>query len=326
MSAARTKSLHVAVTGAIGYLGRLVLPRLLASPRVGRVLALDLAAPEAEDPRLSFAATDLSRSDSGRDLTAALRDFRADVVVHLAFFTSPVRDAAFAHEVEVAGTGQVLAACAGAGVRRLVMSSTTLVYGAAPNHPNFLDELRPLPERAASPFVADKIEAEQQVRAFRRSHPDLRSVVLRFAPLLGPTIQSPITRYLGGPVAPVLMGHDPLVQCVHEDDAADAVVLSVLAEASGDYNVCGRGVVPLSTALRLSGARALPLPLPLARLTLEGLNATGVTAVPTHMLDYLRFLWVADGSRAERDLGFKPRYGTREALLSFAQARSAGPV
>lgn len=326
MSAARTKSLHVAVTGAIGYLGRLVLPRLLASPRVAKVLALDLAAPEAEDPRLSFAATDLSRSDSARELTTALRDFRADVVVHLAFFTSPVRDAAFAHEVEVAGTGQVLTACAGAGVRRLVMSSTTLVYGASATNPNFLDEDRPLPERAPSPFVADKIEAEQQVRAFRRSHPDLRSVVLRFAPLLGPTIQSPITRYLGGSVAPVLLGHDPLVQCVHEDDAADAVVLAVGAEASGDYNVCGRGVVPLSAALRLSGARALPLPLPMARLTLEGLNATGFTAVPPHMLDYLRFLWVADGSRAERDLGFKPRYGTREALLSFAQARRAGPV
>ncbi len=315
------RKLRVAVTGANGCVGKLTIERLLGCNRVERVLALDVTPPEVEPPALLHAALDLSRANATERLGQDLADFRANALIHLAFFASPIRDAAFAHEVEAIGTGHVLAACASARVRRFVMSSTTLVYGASANNPNFLAEDRPLPAWSGSPYVADKIEAEQQVRSYRHSHPELRSVVLRFASMVGPSIDTPVTRYLRRAVAPVVFGHDPLIQCIHEEDVAEALLLAVLADRTGELNLCGRGVVPLSTALRLTGARALPLPFPFAEALLRALNAVGVTALPPPMLDYLRFLWVADGAAAERDLGFKPRYGTREALLSLAEAR-----
>ncbi|HEY3445945.1 MAG TPA: NAD-dependent epimerase/dehydratase family protein [Myxococcales bacterium] len=321
----RVKKLRVAVTGASGSIGRLALPKLLASEQVESVLALDLSEPDLEHAKLRFAAVDLSRSSAVGDLTRALKESEIGCVVHLAFFSKPVRDSAFAHEVEAVGTGKVLTACAAAGIKALVMSSSTFVYGAEPTHPNFLTEDRPLVPHPQSRFVADRIEAEVQVRAFRKSHPALRSVVLRFAPIVGPSVDTPITRYLGGPVAPMALGHDPLVQCVHEDDVAEALLLSVLSNKRGDFNICGRGVLPLSTVLHLCGARPLPLPLPLATAALKALNALGITAVPPRLIDYLRYLWVADGQKAERELHFRPRHSTREAILSFAQARgSAG--
>lgn len=320
-AAQHPKRLRVAVTGATGNIGRVTLPRLLANDRIGRVVALDVGQPELSHAKLELVRLDLSRARVAEELGATLRTLGTDTVVHLAFFSSPVRDSAFAHEVEAIGTGHVLAACAAAGVKAFVMSSTTLVYGASAQSPNFLTEDRPLPAHSHSRWVGDKIEAEQQVRLYRRSHAGLRSIVLRFAPLVGPTVDTPITRYLGRCAAPVALGHDPLVQCVHEEDAAEALLLAVLSTRNGDYNICGRGVVPLSTALRLAGSRPLPLPLPFASASLHALNAVGITAVPTRMLDYLRYLWVADGTKAEHELGFKPRFGTREALLSFAKAR-----
>jgi UDP-glucose 4-epimerase len=321
MAAARAKKLCVAVTGANGYIGSLALPRLLASPRVARVIALDLAEPAIDDAHLSYAPLDLSRASAVEDLTAALLREKVQVLVHLAFFSSPVRDAAFAHEVEAVGTGHVLAACAAASVQSLVMSSTTLVYGALPQNPNLLGEDRPLPFQPLSRYVADKIEAEQQVKDFRRNYPAIRCTVLRLAPVVGPTVDTPISRYLDRSLAPTLFGHDPLVQVVHEDDVAEAILLAVLGGQSTEYNICARGVVPLSAAVRLAGARALPLPLPLATTALRTLNAMGLTNVPTRLLDYLRYLWVADGSKAEHELGFRPHFSTREALLSFAKAR-----
>ncbi|MGC4113656.1 MAG: NAD-dependent epimerase/dehydratase family protein [Myxococcales bacterium] len=317
----RVKKLRVAVTGANGSIGRLALPRLLDNDQIDRVLALDIAEPEVAHDKLHFAQVDLSRSNAVDELTRALKEAKIDSLVHLAFFSRPARDLAFAHEVEAVGTGKLLAACAAAKVGSLVMSSSTFVYGASPNHPNFLTEDRPLVPHPQSRFVADRIEAEQQVRAFRTSHPTLRSVVLRFAPILGPTVDTPVTRYLTSPVAPMALGHDPLVQCVHEDDVGEALVLSVLSKASGVFNVCGRGVLPLSTVLHLCGSRPLPLPLPLATASLKALNTLGVTATPTRLIDYLRYLWVADGQKAERELHFRPRFSTREAVLSFAQAR-----
>ncbi len=316
-------ALVLGVTGASGSLGRLILPRLLESPKIGRVLALDLVEPERKDPKLQFAAIDLTRPGCTEDLARHLSAGKVQALIHLAFFSNPVRDGAYAHEVEAVGTAQVLAACVQAGVRRFTMVSTTMVYGASPGNPGFLTEDRPLTFHAPNRYVADKVEAERQVQRFRQSHPSLRSCVLRLAPVVGPNVDNPVTRYLGRAIAPVVLGFDPLIQFLHEDDVAEAVLLCALKGFRGDLNVTGRGALPLSVAVRTAGARPVPLPIPFAAAALRALNALGVLAVPPALLDYLHYPWIADGSRAERELGFKPRFSSREALLSFAQSRRA---
>ncbi len=323
----RRDSLAVAVTGAGGSLGRRVLPRLLESSRVSSALALDLAPPEVPErkhPKLSFAAIDLTRPGCADELAQHLSAAKIRAVIHLAFFSSPIRDSGYAHEVEAVGTAQVLAACARSKVPRFTMVSTTLVYGASPKNPGFLTEERPLAFAPPTRYLSDKIEAERQVQRFRQSCPSVRSTVLRLAPVVGPHADNPIARYLARKVAPMVLGFDPLVQCLHEDDAAEAVLLAALSDADGDFNVTGRGALPLSAAIRAAGAVPVPLPIPLASAALRSLNALGVLAVPPALLDYLHYPWVADGGRAERELGFKPRFSSREALLSFAQARRAG--
>lgn len=317
----------VGVTGASGSLGRLVLPRLLESSRVSRALALDLAppaVPERKHRKLSFGAIDLTRPGCADELAHHLSEAGVKVVIHLAFFSSPIRDSGYAHEVEAVGTAQVLAACARAKVRRFVMVSTTLLYGASPKNPGFLTEDRPLAFAPPTRYLSDKAEAERQVERFRRDCPSVSSAVLRLAPVVGPRSDNPIVRYLGRKVAPTVLGFDPLVQCLHEDDAAEALLLAASSEAEGDFNVVGRGALPLSAAVRAAGALPLPLPIPMASAALRSLNALGVLAVPPALLDYLHYSWVADGGRAERELGFKPRFSSREALLSLAQARRSG--
>lgn len=320
----RAKRIHVAVTGASGALGQLVLPHLLASRRVGRVVAVDLTPPSADGERLRSTVLDLTRPDAGDQLADLFLAEEVGAVLHLAFFSREVRDPAYAHEVESLGTSHVLLGAARARVRSLVVPGSTLVYGASPQNPNYLTEDRPLPAGPRSRFVADKVEVEHQLARYRKSHPELESVVLRFAPIVGPSIDNPFTRFLGRRLAPTVMGYDPLVQCIHEEDAVSALLAALWSGRSGPYNVVGRGVLPLSVVLRLVGAWRFPLPAPLSHAALEALNATGLISAPPSLVDYLRFLWVADGRRAERDLGFKPRHSCREAILSFAKARSQG--
>jgi UDP-glucose 4-epimerase len=80
------------------------------------------------------------------------------------------------------------------------------------------------------------------------------------------------------------------------------------------------GVVPLSTLLRLAGKRILPLPSPLLyRMTYYPSQAqTGDP--PAAFYDYLRWLWVADGSRGFDAFG-EPFYTTKEAWISFVSSR-----
>ena len=64
--------------------------------------------------------------------------------------------------------------------------------------------------------MKDKVEVERQVRRFRGENPDVIVTTLRTAATLGPHIRNFATRFFARPVAPQLMGYDPLMQFVHE--------------------------------------------------------------------------------------------------------------
>lgn len=307
--------LRVAVTGANGDLGQLLLPLLARDPDVEAVIALDVARPQGA--KVVYRRVDLTRHDAEAELSRALEEERVDALYHLAFLFSTIRNASFAHELEVVGTLSVLAAAGRVGVRRLVVPSFTVVYGARPDHPALLTEDAPLHGCPSSRFVSDKVEVEVQVRAFHERHPATRTLVLRLAPILGPTVDNPATRLLRGGRVTTLLGYDPLWQAVHEQDVARALHLALTADAEGPFNIVGAGVLPLSGLVRQAGARPLPLPPLVARTSLATLHALGVTGVPPGLLDYVRYSWVADGTRAERVLGFVPRYHARDAAAAL---------
>jgi len=165
--------------------------------------------------------------------------------------------------------------------------------------------------------VRDKLEAEQHVAAFSRRYPDLKIAVLRFAPLLGPGVHTFYTRILDRRVVPVLMGYDPLVQILHPEDALAAAEAAVDRPVAGAFNVVPSRPIPLLTALHLAGKIPVGVPHPLAYPAADLMWATGIGEAPGRFCDYVRFPFVADGARARRELGFTPRYASRDSLLAY---------
>ena len=92
-------------------------------------------------------------------------------LAHLALLYNPIHNASYAHEVEAIGTLQLLGAATAAGVDALVALSSTALYGASPDNPNFITEDRPLKPAPQSRFLADKLEVERRSRASARSDP-----------------------------------------------------------------------------------------------------------------------------------------------------------
>lgn len=313
-----SKPLRVAVTGASGDFGKLLLPLLERDPAVERILVLDVAKPEGT--KVDFHRVDLTRHDAEAELTEALTEHSIDALYHLAFLFGPIRNGSLAHELEVIGTMSVLTAVGRARVSRLVVPSITAVYGARGQHPALLRERAPLLGCPHSRFVSDKVEVEGQVRAFRERHPGTRALVLRFAPILGPSVDNPATRLLKHNVVPTLLGYDPLWQAVHEDDVGRALHLALTADASGEFNIVGQGVLPLSGLIRSAGARPLPLPGPLFRAALHALDVVGAAGLPVALLDYIHYSWVADGEQAESALGFIPLHHARDAAAALRRS------
>ncbi len=307
----------VAVTGASNFLGTELLRRLEEDRRYARVFALDVRQPLTPLDKTEYRKLDLTQPTVDAQIADLIATERVDTVVHNAFLTYPTRATTWAHELEDIGTMHLLNACAESKPAKLVLSSTTMVYGASPKNPNFLTEDQELKGMPGSRFVNDKVRAEKQVLAYANAHPDVAVTSLRFAPLLGPTVTNFFTRFFSRPVAPVMMGYDPLLQFVHESDAGDALKLAVDVDAPGAFNIVGKGVLPYTTILAMMGKVPLPMPRMVAYSLSKALWATQVFDSPPTFLDYLRFLCVADGDKAREVLGFEPRYDLKAIVNDF---------
>jgi UDP-glucose 4-epimerase len=317
----RTRAKVVVVTGAASFLGANLVGLLEEDPGVARIVAIDVKPPGTAQRKTRFYEVDFTGASVEARLSEILDAEHADTLVHLAFMSTPTHGAALAHELESVGTRHILVAARHASIRKVVMWSQTLLYGAHPSNPNFLTERHPLRAPRTEAYFADKIDAEAEIARFAEQTPQSIVTVLRTAPILGPTVHNFLTRYLARRLVPIAMGFDPLVQFLHEIDAIAAFKLAVDRDNPGIYNVVGDGVLPLSTVIKLAGRLAVPVPHPLAETVGAALWLAQVAEAPPSFMHYLRFLCVADGAKARDQLGFRAAYTTREAVLDFTSAQ-----
>ncbi len=310
----------IAITGLGSFLGRALTQRLLQRSPSVRIVGLDRRRPFRLDPLVRFHNVDLTEPTADSRVAEVLSDERAEVVIHTAFRSEPTADLEMDHELETIGSLHVMNACAAAKVRRLVVASSTMLYGPWPDNPNFLTEQHPLRGHPDSHSVSNRVQVEALLAQWRSRHPDTEVTVLRNCWIFGPSYWNHITRYFARPLVPKLMGYDPLMQFIHEDDCVHAFVTAALHQHPGVFNVVGRGVLPLSTILRIAGKRILPMPSALL-YRMAHYPSQGQTGDPPEgFYDYLRYLWVADGQRGWDAFG-EPIYTTREAWMSFVSTR-----
>ncbi|MBI4209765.1 MAG: NAD-dependent epimerase/dehydratase family protein [Deltaproteobacteria bacterium] len=306
----------IAITGVNGFIGSNLLKRLQSRSDY-QVIALDRHQPSFLEPPTKFYQIDLTIPTIDATIAEILERESCDTFIHAAFFNSPSHSRSHPHEVEVIGSINVLHACAKVKIHKILVASTTMVYGANPTNPNFLTENHPLNINPRYRFVADKVEVEKEIRRYRKKRPETIVTVLRPCTILGPTIKNFVTDYLSRPVCITLLGYDPLFQAVHEEDLLNAWDLVIEGDYSGEYNIVGRGVLPFFTLLRLAGKPILPIFHGIAYPMVDALWLAQVTRAPAPHLDYIRYVWVADGTKAKEELGFEAKYSTKEALESY---------
>jgi UDP-glucose 4-epimerase len=309
------------VTGATSFIGTNLIGMLEEEPLVQKVVCLDTQAPRTAASKSRVYDHDLTGPGSEERLTEILAAENVDTVVHLAFLDSPTHSTAWAHELESVGTMHLINACRRTRVNKIVMWSQTLLYGAHPTNPNFLSEKHPLRSRRSEPFFVDKVEAENEVTRFGKPGQGRTATILRTAPILGPTVDNILTRYLRRRYVPTVLGFDPLWQFVHEADAVSAFKQAIVRDAPGIFNIVGDGVLPLSTIIKLAGRTPLPLPRSLAGTLTGALWFAQAAEAPPTFFDYLQYLCVADGALARKQLGFVPAFTSREALIDYASAQ-----
>lgn len=310
----------IALTGGAGYLGLMLLKHLLKLPEVDEVHVFDVRAPlEVHSNKLFFHRLDLTRDTADTQLAEVLLERDIGVFIHGALFADPSHFSAKRREVESIGTFHILNAVAEAQCQHLYVLSSTFVYGASTDNPNFLKEVRKLPSSGPD-FVRTRVDVEKQVAEFAREYRSCRVTTLRFAPILGPNAHHTMARYFIAGIIPKVMGYDPLLQFVHEEDAIRAVLLALRLGLAGTFNIVGKGVLPLSTGIHISGRFPVALPSFLVQPVFELGHQLRVWGLSRSMVPFFMYLCVADGQKAKSVLGFEAKYSSRQALKSMIEA------
>ncbi|PTL77717.1 SDR family oxidoreductase [Vitiosangium sp. GDMCC 1.1324] len=300
----------VVVTGISGNLGR-ALAKLLHKHE--RIIGIDRRPFVGRPKDVEMHQMDL-RKKKAEDVFRK-NDIRA--VIHMGIMHDPRMSEEEHHSFNVVGTTRLLEYCAKYGVPKVVVLSSANVYGPSPDNSNFLTEDAPL--MAASRFsgVRDLIEVDMLAHSFFWKHPHIQTVILRPVHIVGPTIKNAPSNYLRLHRPWMLAGFDPMVQLIHVEDVARAMVEAALRpEPKGVYNVVGPGEVPLSAIHRELGHSPIPVPHPVARPLLNVLFKYRLANFPPPELDHIQFLCNVDGSRWQKDVDWKPRHSMRETIRS----------
>jgi UDP-glucose 4-epimerase len=298
----------IVITGIAGRLGRILARRLHRDGR-RRVVGIDRRPFLGRPKDIEHVQVDL-RTKKARDV------FRAGDVaalVHMGVMHDLRKSEEEHHSWNIAGTMRLLEYCQLYQVPKVVVLSSSNVYGPRPDNAQFLTEDAPLMGSQEFPEIRDLIEVDHLASGFFWKAREIETVILRPVHILGGVHNAP-SNYLRLPVIPTLLGFDPMVQIIHELDVVEAILCALRPGVRGIFNVTGPGELPLSAVIKELERPVLPFPHPLARPLLSTLWRFGATSFPVPELDFIRYVCMVDGKRARAELGFQPRFSLKETI------------
>lgn len=299
----------ILITGICGRLGRRLCRRL---HRERSVIGIDRRDFEGRPKDVAHHKFDIRRKKT-QDV---FRSQKLAAVVHLGVLHDPRVSQAEHHTWNVVGFQKLLDFVAQYEVTKLVVLSTATVYGPRPDNPQFLNEDAPLLGGANFSEIRDLIEVDMLAQSFFWKRPEVETVILRPVHILGSVRNAP-SNYLRLPAIPTLLGFDPMIQVIHQDDVIAAIEKALRPGVRGIFNLAGPPPLPLSKLIAHTGRPRVTIPHMLAGGLLNSLWRYRVTSFPAPELDHIRYVCMVDDRRARELLHWAPARDIEQTVQSI---------
>ena len=308
---------RVLVTGLGTFWGGRLAQMLERDPDVDVIVGLDRFEPSIALERTEFVRSDASYSILSRIVKAV----QIDTILHTFLVVDSTQmSGRTLHEINVIGTMNLLAAASApdSTVRSVIVKSSGLVYGASPEDPVWFKEESRRSHAPRTRVETSLVEVEGYLRDFAEDNPHVIVSLLRFSNVLGPDITTTLSSALELPLVPAILGFDPRIQFVHEDDVLRSILFVLQQESPGIFNVAGDGLLPWSEVAAICGKRMFPIAPYFTELAAMPLRRLGICDLPPETLELLRFGRGMDTSKIKR-AGFSFEWTSAGAVESFWQ-------
>lgn len=309
--------MRVLVTGLSTYWGGQLAQCLEKVPEAEVIVGLDTT-----DPQIPLERTEFVRADSSYSiLSRIVRAAQIDTILHTHLIVDSTNVSGRAlHEINVIGTMNLLAAASAAGspVRKVVVKSSTLIYGSNKEDPNYFREEMSRTRAPHTRVERSLLEVEDYLHDFAEDNPHVVVTLLRYSNVLGHNLDTPVAKSLRLPVVPEILGFDPRLQFTHEDDVLGVFGYAATHDVPGIYNIAGDGMIPWSEVCTIVGKRRVPLLPVLTNYAVEPLRRLGIIDLPPETLALLRYGRGVDNSRFKRS-GYRYRYTSAGTVQAFSE-------
>ncbi len=298
------------ITGISSALGKLLTKKLMHTERVVGIARKPF---HGKPKGIKVYYTDLWK----RKCEDLFRTQGIKAVVHLGLIKNPRIDVRKRHRDNVSGIHALFDYAVKYRTSKVIIMSSAHVYGPQSDNPVFIRESASLNASRALPEMRDFIEVDMYSQSIFWKNPEINTVILRPVNVLGPTVRNAAANYLRKKTVPVLLGFDPMIQCIHEEDLVDAVIKVLKTDVKGIFNLTGPGELPLSAILKELDSARIPIPPYVAKGIFGFMWSTGLSSFPQQEIDFLKYHCIVDGSLAQKVLKLKPQYTLKETIQSL---------
>ncbi len=313
--------MRVLVTGMGGELGTRVAQLLEARPEVDDIMGCDFVPPRRRLRRAEFRRIDPHHRERLREF---VMEFAPTHVAHFGVYEPASRSSPqqAAKRTELTTMVALSAAARAGALEYVVVRSGLEIYGPRSGRATVPDES--VPPAPSSPFGTSLLQVETVAAGLRHRH-GVAVGALRYAPVVGSHVPSPLGRLLRLPIVPVDALADPPFSLLHPEDACQAMVAAVMAGFDGPVNVVGPGATSPWQAARLGGRVPMPVLAPLWSVAPPVVEFFGAAIAP-HVVDLLRHGCVGAGGRALSELGIERPRPTQRVLQELFEWAEIVPI
>lgn len=303
---------HILITGAAGALAQQVIEQLRDTCDL---VAVDFREQVYLGDDIPSYCIDFNK----RVFEDLFRRYQFDGVIHMGRIMSSQLTRMRRYNANVLGTQKLLDLSHKYGIKRVVVLSTFHVYGAVAYNPALIDEAAPLKSAGLSADLIDSVELENLANIYLWRYPELNITILRPCNIVGPGVRNTISTLLASERAPVLAGFSPMMQFIHIDDMADAIVLAYKKPTRGVYNVAPQDWVAYQHALKLCGCKRIQVPSIPPMVPKMILGTLKLKSFPSYLMAFFKYPVVIDGPAFVNEFGFEPKRPLKEIFRFYRE-------